>query len=346
MKYTEAIKKGFDVVNKNWQLVLVQIGGMFASFFGFLFVVGIPLAIAFVIFGLDLTELLRSGDLSSIFNRPSEIISKYFWLVILILASLLFYILMILVFGIFILGGSLGILSKTIKDSSERFNLKSFLHEGRRLFLPLTGFTTLIGLIFIVLAFILGLFGGSIAAIVNLAKAQAAVLALFLGIFFSLIMFVIGLVFILIFLSVTLYGAAIIALRELGPFRSIRESINYLYKHAGAFYLYCMVFGGYLILSLFVMFMNYPITLVPLIGPLIAIIYQFGIYVAQSYLGLVMIATVFCYYHSTMDGSGEKSGSSQILDIQSTPESSIRLTDTSEPQVPVQEDIPPEKRMS
>lgn len=343
MKYTDAIKKGFDIVNKNWQLVLIQFGAMFASFVGFFIIVGLPLAFAFIIFGLDLTGLSRFEDLFSTFKSPSEIISKYFWLVVLILASLLFYVMVILVIGIFILGGSLGVISRHIKDTNERFSIKAFFQEGKRLFFPLTGFTTLIGLIFILLAFILGLFGGSIAAIVTLAKEREAVLALFLGVFFSLILFIIGMTFILAVLAVTIYGAAIMILRGSGPLRSIKDSIIYLYKHARAFYLYCMVFCGYLALILFIMLISYPMNLIPLIGPLITFVFQFGIYAVQSYLGLVMIAAIFYYYFSTTGESAEKPISAVS---RPTSESSTQLTDTSESQVHKPEDAPPEKYQS
>lgn len=342
MKYTDAIKKGFDIVNKNWQLVLVQAGMMFVSFIGFLIIVGIPLAIAFIIFGLDLTGLSRLEDFLNAFQNPTDIISRYFWLVLLVLSGLLFYIIAVLVMGIFLLGGSVGVISRSVKDASERFNIKSFIMEAKRLFFPLTGFTVLIVLIFIILAFILGLFGGAIGAIVSLAKEQAAILALFIGLFFSVIMFVIGLALILAALSVIIYGIVIMTVRGLGPFNSIKEAMRYLYKNPKALYLYLLVFGGYLILSFFIIALGYPLKFIPLIGPLLTFTYQAGIYILQSYIGLVVLATIFSYYYYSCPADAPTaapiSGQEPPTSGSSTPE-----TDTSVPQAPGQTEVPQEK---
>ncbi|GAB4408037.1 MAG: hypothetical protein OHK0032_03440 [Thermodesulfovibrionales bacterium] len=334
MTFTEAIKKGFGTVNKNWQLVLIQIGAVFASFIGFFILIGLPLAIAFIIFGLDLTELSRLEDVFRTLREPSELIARYFGLVILLLASFLLYIMVALALWIFVFGGSIGVMSRSIKEGLEGFSIKVFFSEGRRLFFPLIWFTTMVGLIFIALAFVLGLFGGSIAAIISSAKEQGATLALFLGIFFSIILFIIGITLILTTLSVTIYGAAIMAIRGFGPVNSMKEALSYLYKHADAFYLYCMVFVGYIVISFFAVFLGYPLRFIPLLGTLMSFAYQLAVYVVQSYLGLVMIATIVCYYYfSTAEGPFVESTSAS-----STPEIGISL-----PQAPGHEDTPPEK---
>lgn len=356
MTYTEALKKGFEVVNKNWQLVLLQAGMMFVSFIGFLIIVGIPLAIAFIIFGLDLTGLSHLDDFLSAFKNPTEIISRYFWLVLFVLSSLLFYIIIIVVMGIFLLGGAIGVINRSARDASERFNLRKFLNEAKRLFFPFTWFTVLIVLIFIILAFILGLFGGAIAAIVSLAKEQAAILALFIGLFFSAIMFVIGLALILAALSVIIYGIVIMLARGFGPLTSIKEAVRYLYKNPKALYLYCIVFGGYLVLSFFIIAIGYPLKFIPFIGPLLTLAYQAGIYILQSYLGLVVLATIFSYYYSDLaDLSNSRSLTDKLKDSpaeapipgqeQPTSGSSTPETDISGPQAPGQAETPQEKEL-
>jgi hypothetical protein len=333
MRFTEAVQNGIRIVNRNWQLVLIQVGAMFASFIGFFVLVGIPLMIAFVIFGLDLTELSRIEDVFRTFREPAEILSKYFALVVLVLTSLLLYITVVLAFGIFLFGGSIGVISRSIEGRIEKFEMRVFFSEGKRLFFPLVGFTSLVGLIFILVAFVLGLFGGLISAVVSMAKEQEATLALFLGIFFSLILFVIGLTLILAILAVTTYGSAIMAVRGAGPMKALKESVRYLYAHADAFSLYCVIFVGYLLVSFVVVSISYLLGLIPLIGSLLALVYHFGAYIIQSYLGLVMIAALFYYYYfSTTEvpaevtppgDAGEKSG-------------------TAEPQAPGQGGSPPE----
>jgi hypothetical protein len=342
MNYTESIRSGYRIINRNLQLVFIQVGAMFTGFIGFFIFVGIPLAIAFIIFGLDLTELSRFEDVFRTLREPSEMLSKYFALVLFVLTSLLLYLTMVLALGIFLFGGSIGMISRSLISDAETFTVKAFLSEGKRLFFPLIGFTTLIGLIFIVVAFVLGLFGGAIAAIVSLAREQEATLAMFLGIFFSLVLFVIGLSLILITLSVTIYGTAVMALRGAGPLESLKESIRYLSRHPHAFYLYCMIFGGYIFISFVILFLSYPIGLIPFVGALLAVGYHFFVYIVQSYLGLVMIAAILWYYHSsTKEGpSPEQSPEAVILPAS---ESSTLETGISGPQGPGHGESPPDK---
>jgi hypothetical protein len=339
MRYTDAIRNGLGAINRNWQLVLIQMGAMFASFIGFFILVGIPLAIAFIIFGLDLTELSRIEDVFRTFREPSEILSKYFALVILVLTSLLLYITVVLAFGIFLFGGSIGVISRFIEGRTEKFHTKVFFSEGRRLFFPLAGFTSIIGLIFLVVAFVLGLLGGLVSGIVSMAKEQEATLALFLGIFFSLILFVTGLILVLATLSVTVYGSAIMAMRGVGPVKAFKEAVRYVSGHSDAFYLYCLVFVGYLFIIFIVASLSYPIGLIPLIGSFMAIMYQLAAYLVQSYLGLVMIAAIFWYYHiSTAEiPHGEETSPQEAA----TAEGSSEESGTSGPQAHGQGDLPP-----
>jgi hypothetical protein len=341
MRYGDAIRNGFKIVNRNWQLVLIQIGAMFASFAGFFILVGVPLAIAFIIFGLDLTELSRIQDALRTFREPAEILSKYFALVVLVLSSLLLYLLVVLAIGIFIFGGSVGVINRLLEGTEDKFHMKTFVSEGKRLFFPLVGFTVLVGLMFILVAFVLGLFGGAIAAIVTAAKEQEAALALFLGIFFSLILFVVGFVLILVTLSIAIYGAVVLVSKKEGAARSLREAVLYLYNHSDALYFYCVIFIGYFILSFFVWLLSYPMGYVPLIGPLMALLYHLGVYVLQSYLGLVMLAAVFWYYHSQ---TAEVTGGTQVAaGTEPVAEEASPPTDISGSPAPGQDEIPPTK---
>ncbi|MGD1076447.1 MAG: hypothetical protein ABR903_10290, partial [Thermodesulfovibrionales bacterium] len=167
-------------------------------------------------------------------------------------------------------------------------------------------------------------------------------LALFLGIFFSLILFFVGIVLILAALAVTLYGAAAMAIGGYGPVRSTQVSIRYLYKHAGAFYLYCIVFGGYVLIGFFLFFVGYPLKFVPLIGPLFAIVLQLLTQIGQSYLGLVMLATIFWYYYMTEGGSGEDGSAPTPVDAPPTPEEPTQAKDSAEPEARGQEEAPPQ----
>lgn len=299
MTYHEAIKGGFRVINRNWQLVLIQLSMVFISSIGFFIIVGIPLAIAFIIFGVDLTGMADFRDIVKILRSPSDIFSKYFGLFLIVLASLLLYLILIALLGIFVFGGSIGIIGKSLKDSSLKFHVRTFFEEAKRLFLRLLTFTSCIGVIFIATAFLLGILGGGIVALVSYAQTQDSTLALFFGTFFSLIMVIIAAILILGILSITLYGIASLSFKETGPFKSIQEAWRFLIRHPDAFWLYTMLFAGYLLASFLLLLFSYPFTLIPIIGTILSFPYQLISYAFETYLGLIIIAAMLNFYYST-----------------------------------------------
>jgi len=299
MTYNEAIKGGFGLVNRNWQLVLIQLSMVFISSIGFFIVVGIPLAIAFIIFGVDLTEMTDLRDIVSILKEPSDILAKYFGLFLIILACFLLYLILIALLGIYVFGGSIGVLGKSLRDSSLKFHVRTFFEEAKRLFLRLLAFTSFIGIIFVVVAFVLGILGGGIAALVSFAQTQDSTLALFFGTFFSLILIIIAAILILGILSITIYGIAALSFKETGPLKSIQEAWQFLIRHPNAFWLYTILFAGYLLASFFLVLFSYPFTLIPIIGTILSFPYQLISYAFETYLGLIIIAAMLNFYYST-----------------------------------------------
>jgi hypothetical protein len=304
MTYSEAIKGGFRIVNRNWQLVLIQLSLVFISSIGFFIIVGIPLAIAFIIFGIDLTGMADFQDIVRILKGPSDILSKYFGLFLIILACLLLYLILVALLGIYVFGGSIGIIGISLRDSSAKFHIRTFFGEAKRLFLRLLAFTSFIGIIFIVIAFMLGILGGGIAALVSYAQTQDSTLALFFGTFFSLILIMIAAILILGILSLTLYGIASLSFKEIGSIKSIQEAWQFLTKHPNAFWLYTILFAGYLLASFLLVLFSYPFTLIPIIGTILSFPYQLISYAFETYLGLIIIAAILNFYYSTEISTG------------------------------------------
>jgi hypothetical protein len=299
LTYIEAIKDGFGVIHKNWELVLIQVVMVIVSIIGFFIIVGIPLAIAFIIFGVDLTGLTDVKDIFRIFKEPSDIISRYLGLILIIIASILLYIIMVAMLGIYVFGGSIGIIGKSLMDRYLKFSMHTFFVEAKRLFIRLVGFTCVIGIILIVAAFILGIFGGGITALVSFTHSQDSTLALFLGTFFSLILIIIAFILILGILSITLYGVASLFFKGTGPLKSLREAIHYLTGHPTAFWLYTILLGGYILASFLMILLSYSFALIPVVGAILSFPYQLISYILQTYIGLAIIATILTYYYST-----------------------------------------------
>lgn len=297
MTFTGAIRTGFHTINRRMQLVGVQAVLMIINCCSFFVVVGIPLGIAFVIFGLDLTGLTHAKDIFSMFSSPSDFIAKYLWLVLMVVTSILLYFLFVTTLGLYVFSGSAGIVGRSILDPSEPFSMKRFFSEARQFFFPLLWYTCLISVIFLAIAFMLGLFGGGIAAIVSAARSQDSTLALFLGIFFSLVLALAAIGLLLAILSVTVYGIAALFFKREGSWKAVKDACTFLWNHQTAFWLYALLFLGYVVVSFFAMLISYPFHLIPIIGTIISFPLQLISYMVQGYLGLVVLAVVFTYYY-------------------------------------------------
>jgi hypothetical protein len=341
MTYTEAIKSGFGLINRNWQLVAIQAGMMIINCVGFFVIVGIPLGIAFVIFGLDLTGLAEMRDITGLFRDPSALLSKYMGLVLLIITSFLIYIMIAMTVGLFAFGGSVGSIGHSVIDPSRKFSMKLFFAEAKRIFFRLLWFSLFVVLIFILIAFLLGLLGGGVAAIVQAAKTQDSTLALFLGIFFSLILALFAIGIILGTIAVTVYGIAVLFYKGESTFRAFREAAKFLWNRQSAFWLYVLLFFIYIIASFILMIFTYPFNLIPILGKLISFPLQLVSYVIQSYIGLSILATVFIYYYQAEFGKKGTSGEGASGPDESIARNSSGAGDIYGPEVPMHEDTPP-----
>jgi hypothetical protein len=342
MTYSQAIRSGFRLVNSRWQLVAIQAGLMLFNCIVFFIMVGIPLGIAFIIFGLDLTGLAQIKDVFGMLRNPAELLSKYLGLVLIVLTSLLLYILLVTTLGLYIFGGSVGFIGRSILDPDLKFSMRGFFAEAKKLFFPIMWFSLVAGIAFIFIAFILGLFGGGVAAIVSAAKSQDSTLALFLGIFFSLLVILVGVSFVLIAIAVTVYGIAALFFKGKGATKSFMDGFRFIWRHQNAFWLYVILLIGYVIVSFIVMLIVYPFNLIPIIGTIISIPFQVVSYVIQGYLGLVIIAIVFTYYYE-LEIRKTGQAASGPLSEEATAGSSSGPEDTSLPQAPGQETVLPEK---
>jgi len=345
MTYTDAVKSGLGLVNRNWQLVVVQAGMMLVNCIGFFVIVGIPLFIAFVVFGLDLTGLASTRDIIGLLRQPSELISKYMGLVLIVVVSFLLYLLIVTSIGLFVFAGAIGSVGHAVIDTSRKFSLKLFFAEAKKVFFPLMWFSLFMGLVFIAITFCLGLLGGGVAAIVQSAKSQDSTLALFLGIFFSLVLALFGVIVVLGAIAVTVYGLAVLFFKNEGAVRSCKDAAIFLWQRQAAFWLYVMLFFAYVIASFILMLFTYPFNLIPIIGTIISFPLQLASYVVQSYIGLAIIATVFNYYYEaeirkagSSAGPAETEGAAKAVD-----EGSSGPEDISGAGDPQPGETPPEK---
>lgn len=338
MTFGEVIKSGFHIINKRLQLVGVQAVLMIVNCVSFFIIVGIPLGIAFVIFGLDLTGVSNAKDILGMFSSPSDFIGKYLWLVLMVVFFALLYFLLVTTLGLYVFSGSAGVVGRSVREPLLPFSMKQFFGEAGRFFFPMMWYALLVSLLFLVIAFALGIFGGGAAAVVTAAKSQDSTLALFLGIFFSLVLALVVIGVLLMFLAVTVYGIAILYYKREGSWKAFREAGAFLWKRPDAFWLYAIVFFGYVCGSFVAMVISYPFHLIPIIGTIVSFPLQLLSYMVQGYLGLVVLAIVFGYYHELE--IKEKAPVAGPGAVPVTGEGSTPPEDTSAPQAPVQGDTP------
>ncbi len=296
--FLTAIGDGIHALNRNWQLVLVQMMFTMFSFTSFFIIVGVPIAVAFIIFGLDLTEVLRHDVLSTL-RQSGDLIHKYFGMAVLIIVSVVVYLFFVIVVWVFTIGGTVGTLVRSIREGEARFSTRAFMTEGRRLFFPLLFFTTVVGILFGALALVLGVIGGGAAAIIDMAKEFEATLALFLGIFFSLVLLSCGLFLILAMLSALVYGIAHLAFEGSRPLAALKGSLNYLSAKPASIALYGFLIFCYILIGLVIVLIGSPLALVPVIGSSLSLPYQVFVYIVQCYVSLAMFAASFAYYFKT-----------------------------------------------
>ncbi len=340
MTYAEALKSGFSLLNRKLQLVAVQAALMVINCLGFFIMVGIPLGIAFILFGLDLTGIAGLNDIPDVLRNPAELFSKYFALALIVITGILLYFLVVATLGLYVFGGSVGIIGKGFTEPNVKFSMRSFFSEAKRMFFPVMRFASVIALVFLGIAFVFGLFGGIISAVVSGAKSQDSTLALFLGIFFSLILVLAGLVIVIGTLAVAVYGIACLFFKGSGAVRSFREALRFLWDNPYAFWLYLILFAGYVFVSFLLILISFPFKFIPIVGGIISFPIQIMSYLVQSYLGLLVIAVVFAYYFDTEVKKPETSVEAPPAPTgaDSTPDGDI-----SDLQGHRQEDIPPQR---
>jgi hypothetical protein len=324
MTFTGAIKSGFKLINRQWPLVAVQVGLMFVNCTGLFILVGLPVVIAIIIFGLDMSALANTQDILGLFQNPAELVSKYLVLILVVIASFLFYVMFAATLWLFVFGGTAGFIGR-----------------------PLMWYFLVISLIFIAIVIILSLFGGGIAAIVSVARSRDSTLALFLGFFSAFVFILVSLGMLFIAFAVTKYGVAALFFKGEGAVKSFSEAVTFLWNNQNAFWLYVLLVLGYILASILMMLITYPFKLIPVVGLVLALPVQLVSSIVQGYLGLVLIAVIFFYYFNAeiMEPEPVIETPADII-----PEDSTVVIDevrpeegTSDTQASRQEEFPPQK---
>jgi hypothetical protein len=300
MGYIGYIGRGFGLIHENWQLILVHVVMMVILVVGLFIIIGIPVAAAVFVIGVDIAELERLEAIIDTTDDPMELISRYLGIIIVIVISFLVYITLGFLLWVYVIGGSAGIIGKSIKESQGGFSMEVFFKEANRLFLPMTGYTTVIGLALIGAVMLLGILGAAAAVLVGEIATESAI-GTFIKVLSVLVFGTGGFILMFGLMVAFALGTGALAIDGRGPMDSMDVGFRHLWEHPGSLWLVGILFLGYIGIQ-------FPLVLIGAVaeligGAILSLPVQLAMNIFQSYLSLVLLAVVLVYYYSTSEGS-------------------------------------------
>jgi hypothetical protein len=297
MTSAECVRKSLRHVHRNWQLVAIQFLMTVVNVLAFLLFMVLPLAVGLLLMGDGVRELERLEEALESPARLLETVTRYLGWAAILSAGLLFYLAFSFSLWIFVLGGSLGVLSLSMQRPSGSFRMSAFMDEGKRHFFPLLRYATLVGFFLVGAVSALALAGG-LAYVVSTAL-EGGRLAVFLRVLMALGLGVFGFLFLSGIVLVSLEGFAPLVTRRMKAAQAVSEAGAYLWRNPGSIWLVVLLLAGYASAQVLMMAAGYSIGLIPLVGPVLSLFSQVVTGVVGGYLFLVVIGGVLADYLSS-----------------------------------------------
>jgi len=281
MRYLEFIKTGIQTLNRNYQLLIIQMGALVLAFILFIIIVGIPLIIAFSKIGLELPE----KGLTELFEILINNFSLYKTFALTIAISLFSYLLISLFLFVYIIAGTCGVLMNSLKVG-ETFSWRHFTHRGKELFGSFLRLSIFGILLFLIISFFAGLIGGITKV---LSPGQGDFLENFYTNLLNLISIIFTLSIIVLFMATLTYGAGIMSIERQGALKSLKGSLIFIFKNPDA-----LLF--FVILSLTAIALTITTGLASLLFKGFSfVVYQLILSFVQIYVNLAIISSSFAY---------------------------------------------------
>jgi hypothetical protein len=294
MMIAESIREGITISHRNWQVMLIRLVAAIIHIFVLLVFVGIPVFIAVASFGIDLA--LTKEVLPELLYNPSEILSKYLGLSILLLLSLTVYLTVASVISLYTFGGIIGVLRNAALNSQYRISLASFFTEARSLFFPLLWLLSVVLLVFNALIIVFGvLIGIFIFATQSFGNTESS-FSVFLSIFSGLILFLLFLIGFLGGLIYSVYAIMALVVEGRGVFDSLKRAWSFIVNKPSSILFYIILVLGMLGINIIIMLIGGTLGMIPAAGLFLSIPYQFVYYAVQTYLGIVLWSSLLVYY--------------------------------------------------
>lgn len=281
MDYIKIIKRGLQNLNRNYQLLFIQMATLILAFILFLLMVGIPMVIVFTNMGLELPKKGLSGLIEIIIQN----LSFYKTFVLILIMSILTYLLVSSLLFVYMMAGTCGILMNSIKNG-EAFSWKHFTEQGKGLFGSFLRIFIVGTLLFLFISFFAGLISG-ITKVLLPEKRD------FLGNFYTnllnLLLLVFTLLLIILFMATLTYGAGILIIKRQGALNSLKDSLNFILKKPEALFFFFIITLTGIILTV----LTGSISL--LLKGFSFVLYQLILSFVQIYINLAIISSSFAY---------------------------------------------------
>lgn len=322
MRLSEALRQGFQVINSNWQLVGTQLAAAALSIIAFLVIVVLPLAVSVAALGTEITDV---RDLLEIPSALSLLVTGSVALLALAAALALLFSVFFVAVSVFAFAASSGVIALRVRDRGQRFTLRLFFSEGRRLFSTMLRYATAAGIVFVPLLIVTALLAFLLYSIAGRIQGLDATGEIFLGVFAILVLLSLLLFLFTSSIALFFYGAAAAVFTGSSGFASLREGARFLISDRMAYWLYCILFSCSVLLTFMLAISALPLRILPHIGSYLSVPYQVFTTLVQTYFGLYISSVLFTYFYGARTISGSPS---------------IRPTDNGRPGSPAQGPLP------
>jgi len=291
MGIKKALQDGFLIINRNWQLIFVNFGSVLLSIIGFFLIVILPII-------LLITKSFDFSNILVLIKSPEQwlnfnIIPKNLLIIAIILVII--YIILSTTIVMFVFSGSIGVITNAVKDKDFNFTIKSFFKQGKRLFLPVLCYTSILGLItigIIIIGFIIGVIATAFGLSISSNEPKTVGITFFIISFLYCIIGFIGMIGTFIFFSFLIYGNVIIGLTEYRGLKALKHTKDFFIKKPMSILLYLIFF-----ISSFILIFILNVFIELFFNLFIKLLYQILVYFAQVYISYWILAVIAVYYY-------------------------------------------------
>jgi hypothetical protein len=286
----ECIKDGFELVNRNLQLVVIRIVVSVINLTGLGVFLGVPLIVAVAYLGFDVAHAREM--LPYMAENPLEFLSRYLGLALLLIVAVLAYLVFSSLLFLYTLGGTLGTLRNSFTKPGLKFMLSAFFREANNNFSRLFWLLSLVLLGITGLLVVFAVIAGTMVLIMSAGAADDGTLNIFLRSFAAVLMIIIGALVLLSGVIFTVYSAVISVADEKGALESVKITSGFLKDRPQALLFFAVLMAFIIAVSLVFFGVQIPFRIIPFLSIVMFVINTFF----SSYLSVLMWGALVTYY--------------------------------------------------